>query len=82
MDSLRRGPSRSDLAAIEAEWPLIAAGLAELDAEIAALAGRPRVAARVPGMSELDRRRERRESARRLAAGALLAPDSWFGDAA
>ena len=30
-----REPSAADLAAIEAEWPLIEAGLAELDAEIA-----------------------------------------------
>lgn len=46
------GPSPSDLAAIEAEWPQIEAGLAELDAEIRGL---------YP--SELDWRRKRRSEA-------------------
>jgi hypothetical protein len=51
------GPSPSDLAAIEAEWPQIEADLAELDAEIRALY---QVA---HGPSELDWRRTRRSEA-------------------
>lgn len=52
------GPSPSDLAAIEAEWPQIEADLAELDAEIRAL-----YAADHGGPSELDWRRTRRTEA-------------------
>ena len=48
------GPSPDDLAAIEAEWPQIEAGLAELDAELRALA------AAGHGLTELDWRRMRR----------------------
>ena len=52
------GPSPSDLAVIEAEWPQIEADLAELDAEIEALYA----ADRRP--DELDWRRKRRSEAR------------------
>jgi Family of unknown function (DUF6284) len=54
-------PTAADLAAIEAEWPLIEAGLAVVDAEIRALsvAGSP---------SPLDWRRLRRAERRVLAA--------------
>lgn len=51
------GPSPSDLAAIEAEWPRIEDGLAELDAEIRALNLADY------GPSELDWRRTRRTEA-------------------
>jgi hypothetical protein len=56
-----REPTAADLAAIEAEWPLIEAELDVLDAEIAALwhAG---------GTSPLDWRRLRRARRRLLAA--------------
>jgi hypothetical protein len=46
-------PTPSELRAIEAEWPVIAAELAVLDAEIAALQNGPE-------FCELDRRRLRR----------------------
>jgi hypothetical protein len=52
------GPSPSDLAAIEAEWPEIEAGLIELDAQIRGL-----YAADRGGPSELDWRRTRRSEA-------------------
>ena len=56
-----REPTPEELAAIEAEWPEIEAGLVELDAEIRAL--------QVGGLvSELDRRRVRRAQ-RRVIAG-------------
>ncbi|BCJ53076.1 hypothetical protein Asp14428_45510 [Actinoplanes sp. NBRC 14428] len=51
------GPSPSDLAAIEAEWPRIEDDLAALDAEINDLYRADR------GLSELDRRRKRRTEA-------------------
>lgn len=51
------GPSPSDLAAIEAEWPCIEADLAELDAAIRALYVADH------GPSELDWRRTRRSEA-------------------
>ena len=51
------GPSPSDLAAIEAEWPQIEADLADLDAEIRALNLAD------CGPSELDWRRTRRSEA-------------------
>jgi hypothetical protein len=54
------GPTAADLAAIEAEWPLIEAELGVLDAEIAAFG-----AARGP--SPLDWRRLRRARRRLLA---------------
>jgi len=53
----REGPTRADLAAIEAEWPVIEAELAVVDAEIAA-------ARAGSDMTELDRRRTRRAAAR------------------
>ncbi|GAA0573367.1 hypothetical protein HPO96_17440 [Kribbella sandramycini] len=54
-------PTPADLAAIEAEWPQIAAELDVLDAEIAELTNSPY-------MSELDRRRVRRAERRVLDA--------------
>ena len=63
------GPSLAELAAIETEWPLIAAEMALVDAEIRLLtAGRP---------SDLDWRRLRRAEhrvARELAALLSTAP--------
>jgi len=58
------GPTRAELAAIEAEWPLIEAELALLDAQIAALSA-------TDGPSPLDWRRVRR--AQRRVLGALAA---------
>jgi hypothetical protein len=60
-------PSAADLAAIDAEWPLIEAELAVVDAEIRIL-----LAAAKP--SPLDWRRLRRAERRVLAAGLRLAP--------
>jgi hypothetical protein len=62
----RSEPSADDLAAIEAEWPLIEADLALLDAEI-------RVLTAVGGPSALDWRRLRRAQARVLAEAAAFA---------
>ena len=70
------GPTRRELREIEAEWPLIAAELAVVDAEIAA-------ARAGDEMTELDRRRTRRETARltrRIVADAAV--DGSFGGAA
>jgi hypothetical protein len=53
----RSEPTHSELQAIEAEWPVIEAELAVVDAEIAA-------ARAGDGMTELDRRRVRRDTAR------------------
>ncbi|TDW88790.1 DUF6284 family protein [Kribbella sp. VKM Ac-2566] len=62
----REGPSAAELAAIEYEWPLIAAELDLLDAEIAAVnAG--------PYASELETRRVRRAKRRVLELGRELA---------
>lgn len=59
-------PSPADLAAIEREWPLIAAELDLLDAEISYInAG--------PAASPLDRRRVRRAERRVLEIGRELA---------
>lgn len=59
-------PSPADLAAIEREWPLIAAELDLLDAEISYVnAG--------PAASTLDRRRVRRAERRVLEIGRELA---------
>jgi hypothetical protein len=73
-----REPTTADLRAIEAEWPLIAAELAIVNAEI--------VTARVgDGGDELSRRRSRREAARLLRTLALSAPATGpdgFGGAA
>jgi hypothetical protein len=62
-------PTAADLAAIEAEWPLIDAELGVLDAEIAMLA----VAG---GPSPLDWRRLRRAQRRVLGARLRLAGSS------
>lgn len=59
-------PSPADLAAIDREWPLIAAELDLLDAEISYInAG--------PAASALDRRRVRRAERRVLEVGRELA---------
>ncbi|WP_239335059.1 MULTISPECIES: DUF6284 family protein [unclassified Frankia] len=60
-DPVEREPSKRELAAIEAEWPLIAAELAIVDAEVAVAAGGGQLAAR--------RLAAARRSAARLAAG-------------
>ncbi|TDU89181.1 hypothetical protein EV138_2741 [Kribbella voronezhensis] len=62
-------PSPADLAAIEREWPLIAADLDLLNAEIACLIAGPNVSA-------LDWRRIRRAERRVLTVGRELANDS------
>jgi Family of unknown function (DUF6284) len=62
------GPSAADLDAIEAEWPLIAAELDLLDAQIATI-----YAADHGGPTVLDWRRLRRAEARALAVAAELA---------
>jgi hypothetical protein len=62
----RTEPTRDELSAIEAEWPLIAVEIAVLDAEIAALTTGEE-------SSELSRRRLRRAQAqltRQIAADA------------
>jgi hypothetical protein len=69
-------PTARDLQAIEDEWPVIVAELAVVDAEIAAA----RAGAE---MTELDRRRSRRVTARltrQIVAGAAI--DGMFGGAA
>lgn len=64
------GPSEADLAAIDAEWPLIAAELDLLDAEIALIYAEDH-----GGPTELDWRRLRRAQARVLRTAALTVPD-------
>jgi Family of unknown function (DUF6284) len=59
-------PTAADLAAIEREWPLIAAELALLDAEIATLVAGV-------GVSALERRRVRRAEARVMRAATAAA---------
>jgi hypothetical protein len=54
---MEREPTPAELAAIDAEWPVIAAEIAVVDAEIAAARAGDRP-------SELDRRRLRRAQAR------------------
>jgi hypothetical protein len=71
LSSLDREPSRWELEEIDAEWPLIAADLAELEAEIVALSG----------PSELDARRARRRGRRVLRSAAAVAV-SLGGEAA
>ncbi|WP_436528620.1 DUF6284 family protein [Actinoplanes sp. HUAS TT8] len=61
------GPSLSELAAIEAEWPRIEADLAELDAEIEALYA----ADRRP--DDLDWRRKRRSEAQLTRTASSIA---------
>ncbi|MDG4768520.1 DUF6284 family protein [Solwaraspora sp. WMMD406] len=68
-------PTDVDLAAIEAEWPLIAAELDALDAEIALLA-----AADSGGPTDLDWRRHRRAEARLTRVAAVVARPSWSAD--
>ncbi len=69
MQSLMPGePSPEDLAAIEAEWPLIEAELFVLDAEIAWINAADR-----GGPSPLDWRRLRRAEARVTRVAAELA---------
>jgi hypothetical protein len=62
----RDEPTRAELAAIDAEWPLIEAELAVLDAQIRALSA-------AGGSSPLDWRRLRRAERRVLAARLRLA---------
>ena len=59
-------PSAADLAAIEAEWPLIAAELDVVDAQVSVLLAGERV-------SDLDWRRLRRAEARVLRVAAEVA---------
>ncbi|WP_327301985.1 DUF6284 family protein [Streptomyces albidoflavus] len=66
-------PTDAELAAIEAEAPLLAAEVEELDTVIA-LMDRP--------ANELDTRRARRAHARVLAARAALANTAGTGEAA
>jgi hypothetical protein len=63
-----QGPSAAELAEIEREWPLIAAELDLLDAEIAVLSAVGRV-------SKLDRRRVRRAARRVLEVSRELAAE-------
>ncbi|WP_328990047.1 DUF6284 family protein [Kribbella sp. NBC_01245] len=65
-------PSAAELVAIELEWPLIAAELDLLNAEIAILTAGPL-------MSVLDRRRIRRAEHRVLAARLELADHTDAG---
>jgi cob(I)alamin adenosyltransferase len=66
-------PSAAELADIEQEWPLIAAELDLLDAQIACInAG--------PAASALDRRRVRRAERRVLAARRQLETDEEPSD--
>ena len=68
-------PTPADMAAIEREWPVIAAELDLLDAEIAELiAG--------PNASALDRRRVRRAGRRVLEIGRELAGRGSVADGA
>ncbi len=60
-ERVREEPTAADLAAIEAEWPLVEAELGLLDAEIVALSA-------AGGPSPLDWRRLRRAERRVLAA--------------
>lgn len=68
-------PTQAELAAIEQEWPLIAAELELLEAEIS-----PIVAGQAPTV--LDRRRIRRAQRRVLAAGRALGADEIATDGA
>lgn len=68
-------PTADDLAAIELEWPLIAAELDLLDAEISHIAAGPAVSA-------LDRRRVRRAQRRVLTARRELAAGEAIADGA
>jgi hypothetical protein len=69
------GPSGAEMAEIEQEWPLIAAELDLLDAEISALTA-------APAVSVLDRRRIRRAERRFLAAKRELAAAEAVTDGA
>ncbi|GAB2553197.1 DUF6284 family protein [Kribbella endophytica] len=61
-------PNAADLAAIDAEWPVVAAELDVLDAEIALITAGP-------AASVLDRRRVRRAERRALVARRELSAD-------
>lgn len=65
--ALDHGPTEAHLTAIRAEWPLIEAELAQLDAEIAML-----YAADRGGPSPLDWRRLRRAEQRVMREAAAL----------
>jgi Family of unknown function (DUF6284) len=60
-------PTPAELAAIEAEWPSIAADLAAVDAQI-------RVLNATGGPTQIDRRRLRRAEHRALDARRLTSP--------
>jgi hypothetical protein len=68
-------PSAAELAAIEQEWPLVAAELDLLDAEISFITAGP-------AASVLDRRRIRRAQRRVLAVRRELASDETATDGA
>ncbi|GAB3053534.1 DUF6284 family protein [Micromonospora schwarzwaldensis] len=68
MNHDQHGPLSADLAAIDAEWPLIAAELDLLDAEISLIYAEDH-----GGPSPLDWRRVRRAEARVTRAAADLA---------
>ncbi len=68
-------PTAAELAEIEQEWPLIAAELELLDAEISYIVAGP-------AASVLDRRRVRRAQRRVLAAGRELTADEIATDGA
>jgi len=67
-DEGEAGPTTTELAEIEHEWPLIAAELDLLDAEITVLSAEGRA-------SKLDRRRVRRAERRVLEVGRELAAE-------
>ncbi|KIR64260.1 hypothetical protein TK50_00625 [Micromonospora haikouensis] len=71
----RPEPSAADLAAIEAEWPLIAAELDLLDAEISLIN-----AADHGGPSPLDWRRLRRAEARVTRTATMPVRPAWSAD--
>jgi hypothetical protein len=68
-------PTAAELAEIEQEWPLIAAELELLDAEISYITAGP-------AASVLDRRRVRRAQRRVLAAGRERGADELATDGA
>ncbi|MFG1815791.1 DUF6284 family protein [Kribbella sp. NPDC049174] len=68
-------PTAAELATIEQEWPLIAAELDLLEAEISCITAGP-------AASVLDRRRVRRAQRRVLAAGRELVADEFATDGA
>jgi hypothetical protein len=72
-----REPTRRDLAAIEAEWPLIEAGLAAVDAEIRSL-----LAADVVDELVVRRARRARRRVLRVVPAVAAGRGPWGGEAA